>query len=869
MALVSGDASPGRGGTVASSRPEASPGSAGQDVLARADGVQLIGEMSGSGYREPPALVRRADGQTIQLTRLLYAVLHAVDGRSSDEEVADRVSKAYGRLVQPGDVRALVDAKLRPLGLLRLADGSQPQVKRSNPLLALRLRLAVTNPRLTRLLTTPFAWLFHPLVALPLLVGFGLVCWWLLLDRGLAAATYQAFDKPGLLLLIFAVSVFSAGFHEFGHASAARYGGATPGVMGMGVYLVWPAFYTDVTDSYRLGRGGRVRTDLGGLYFNAIVAVGIVGVWWVTGYEALLLVVVAQIVQMLRQLLPLVRFDGYHVLADLTGVPDLFQRIKPTLLGLLPWRWRSPEASVLKPWARAVVTGWVLVVVPLLVSTLVLMVLALPRVLATAWVNLQQQWAMLLASAADADWVDVGARVLSLVAIAFPILAMLYILIRLVRRVAVWVWRRTGDRPLHRALAVLTAVAVVAGLAWAWWPADSRYRPIQPYERGTLVDAVPASVGGPVDQSWQLGRMQTIWPAGMQMPTAERPALAMVLVPHGASGNVIDPTDTGDTQQVDATTSPSGGAVLPGTGTAPGTGAGATPGAEAPSWVFPFNKPEAPGPGDNQALAVNTQDGSTVYDVAFALVWVEDEPMLNRNEAYAFASCRDCTTVAVSFQVVLAVGQVDMVVPQNISAAVNYNCVECLTAAIATQLVVTLDGPLSHSGMQTLTGLWAQIAEFGRHIEGLSLTEIRDQLSAYEQQILDVIAQDRQGSASDASGGQSPPGAEPTPGADPPDGGSASAGGNDPGTGTTDGTGTSDGTSSGTSTGTDGSTADGGDTGSATGGTDPSPGPTPQQSTSPQPDPTPTASPPSSPTPAEASAGTAAPAGASPAAPSG
>ena len=49
--------------------------------------------------------------------------------------------------------------------------------------------------------------------------------------------------------------------------------------MGAGLYLVWPAFYTDVTDSYRLGRGGRLQTDLGGLYFNAIVAVAITGVW--------------------------------------------------------------------------------------------------------------------------------------------------------------------------------------------------------------------------------------------------------------------------------------------------------------------------------------------------------------------------------------------------------------------------------------------------------------------------------------------------------------------------------------------------------------------------------------------------------------
>ena len=214
--------------------------------------------------------------------------------------------------------------------------------------------------------------------------------------KGLASATHDAFANPGLLLLIFAVTVLSAGFHEFGHAAAARRGGATPGAMGAGLYLVWPAFFTDVTDSYRLGRGGRLRTDLGGLYFNAIVAVAIMGIWWATGFDALLLVVLTQILQMVRQLLPLVRFDGYHILADATGVPDLFQRIKPTLLGLLPWRRSRPQrAQVLKPWARAVVTVWVLVTVPLLSVSLVMMVLSLPRLLGTAWASVLKQQALL------------------------------------------------------------------------------------------------------------------------------------------------------------------------------------------------------------------------------------------------------------------------------------------------------------------------------------------------------------------------------------------------------------------------------------------------------------------------------------------
>ena len=116
-------------------------------------------------------------------------------------------------------------------------------------------------------------------------------------------------------------------------------------------------------------------------------------------------------------------------------------------------------------------------------------------------------------------------------------------------------------------------------------------------------------------------------------------------------------------------------------------------------WVFPFNKPLAPGEGDNQAMAVNTTDNTVQYDVAFALVWIDDDsPALNKNEAYAFASCTNCAAVAVGFQIVLVTGDNHVAVPQNISAAVNYDCVNCLTYALATQLFVTLDGPLSDAG---------------------------------------------------------------------------------------------------------------------------------------------------------------------------
>src|SRR3954462_10226178 len=140
--------------------PSAPPATAGGAVLARAEGVELLGEVPGSGYRRPPALARRADGQVVTLTPLLHQVLEAIDGRRTLDEVAEQASATSGRLVGPDDVAHLVDNPLRPLGLLKLADGTDPEVRRANPLLALRMRRVVTDPAVTRRITAPFAVLF-------------------------------------------------------------------------------------------------------------------------------------------------------------------------------------------------------------------------------------------------------------------------------------------------------------------------------------------------------------------------------------------------------------------------------------------------------------------------------------------------------------------------------------------------------------------------------------------------------------------------------------------------------------------------------------------------------------------------------------
>ena len=139
--------------------------------------------------------------------------------------------------------------------------------------------------------------------------------YWLFAVHGLGDGFQQVLRNPVDLLIVLGLTLVSAMFHECGHAAGCRYGGARPGKIGVGIYMVWPAFFTNVTDSYRLCRAGRLRTDLGGLYFNAIFMLALAGIYAATSSEILLLVIAVTHLEMLEQLLPFARFDGYFILS--------------------------------------------------------------------------------------------------------------------------------------------------------------------------------------------------------------------------------------------------------------------------------------------------------------------------------------------------------------------------------------------------------------------------------------------------------------------------------------------------------------------------------------------------------------------------
>lgn len=408
--------------------------------------------------------------------------------------------------------------------------------------------------------------------------------------------------------------------------------------MGVGIYLVWPAFYTDVTDAYRLPRRDHLRVDLGG---------------------------------MVKNLSPVIRSGGYHILADATGAPDLFAHIGPTIRALLPWRRRDP--SSLTGRARILVTVWVLVVVGA----------AEPHARRGA-----------LAAAAPHERMGERPRGRRRHAArghhrgARGVLAP--------RRAPASRARQRARDPAHRAHGLekgtgvergaalrRTALTVCAagatcGAAWALWPVG-QYQPVGPTARGTITSAAslisspppssPSSMPAlqPVSVHLAPGRHLAIAMIPVGGATKRHPALFVIEGDHGRPAVVIlsnsapapAPSTAGVTPWSPATTTAPVTTTMDTTTSSTTTTTGQSPPPATQEVAFPFELPaKQPGPGDTQAVAVGRTSGGVVYDVAYSVVTVtKGANVTNTNGAYALASCNGCTTVAVSFQVVLVVGR--------------------------------------------------------------------------------------------------------------------------------------------------------------------------------------------------------------------
>jgi putative peptide zinc metalloprotease protein len=462
------------------------PAAGARPVPRLAEGTELLGEYQGSGYREPKYLVGRADGQVIALPHLLYQVTAAVDGTRTVDEVAAHVGARLGRRITPDQVSTLLADKLRPAGITA-ADGPGPDdtpvaLPRPDPLLLLRFRLPVIPPRVVWRIAGLFQPFYWPPVLVTVLGAFVALDVTLVLNGvgGEVVASGIALAREPTLSLLVVGAVLACGvFHEFGHVAACRYGGARPGVMGVGIYLVWPAYYSTVTDSYRLSRRGRLRTDLGGVYFNAACIAVLTAAYLGTGAPWLLLAVVTMHVQTVWQFLPSIRLDGYYILSDLIGLPDLFMFLGPVLKSVVPGRSTDPRVAELRPGVRRTIVVWVLLVIPFLLFFLVSFLVLAPQVLPEVWHSLRGFLALEAEAIRSGDAPLAALVVVQILFLLLPVLGVALLLTMIGGRIGrAMLGRRAGaatrpaagvgrPRPVRYLLAVAVPMTLLTLLAVA------------------------------------------------------------------------------------------------------------------------------------------------------------------------------------------------------------------------------------------------------------------------------------------------------------------------------------------------------------------------------------------------------------------
>lgn len=438
------------------------------------DRVELLGPMRDVGFTEPQFLLRGPDGQYCRVSGLLYHLADAADGSRDLASIARYVSRRIGKPVSGDNVAWLIGKRLGPLmettGLAQADDVTLPTAR--DGLLSLRIRKPLLSAQVMNWLATPLQVLYS-VPAIVVVMGSALALnWWMFQGGGFDGALQESFSNPLGPLAVVAFILAGTFFHEVGHATALKRGGGRPGVMGVGLYLAWPAFYTDVTDAYRLSRWKRVRVDLGGIYFNVIFALALFGVYLATDFKPLLFIVLLMELEATHQLLPLVRLDGYYLLADLVGVPDLFAHIKPFVNRLLGRDGGRDSASVLRRGPGIAFTVYALTIVPAMIFFLVLLMMKAPDIYRTALGAENDALGNLRLAALEGDELSAITILFQLAVLLLGPLAITLSLFFFFRRTALQIWG-WGARSFARGMmATALSAAIVGTLSYVWIPRE-------------------------------------------------------------------------------------------------------------------------------------------------------------------------------------------------------------------------------------------------------------------------------------------------------------------------------------------------------------------------------------------------------------
>ncbi len=395
-----------------------------------------------SDAAEPMALCEVPSGggpARYAVARTVVDLVELFDGRCEIQEAIALYGEKYPGRYSVESLERLIHDFLLPRRLI-LASGedaaaADPATGRRKSFLYLQLPLL--GPRVVQPIAAALAWAFRPWVILAWIPLFVLLHVYF---YGTLAAghdlDFNRLDLGGLLVLML-LSTLGSFLHELGHATAAASFGCRRLEIGWGLYLVFTVLYTDVSEAWRLPRRQRAVVDIGGIYFQSFFLAAMTALYVTTGAEIYLFAFLFSDLALASSLNPFLRLDGYWLMSDLFGIPNLRQQTWALLrhgagkLGLgsagEPPRLSRSAVAALAVYTLAGGAFFVFLMTVVLKRVVMSVVLGFPKIVAEYWTGLPEMTIL----EAFGGMVEIGWRGLMLVGIGFMLFNLLNRLVRL------------------------------------------------------------------------------------------------------------------------------------------------------------------------------------------------------------------------------------------------------------------------------------------------------------------------------------------------------------------------------------------------------------------------------------------------------
>jgi hypothetical protein len=277
-------------------------------------------------------------GRFFRLRAPEYYLLSRADGETTAARAAELTEERFGVRIPAAAAEAFFTRMehllfFEGLGLER----ERPRLSRMTIVGQRRslgtIRLKAFDPDALLARWTPrLRFLFKP-VAIGMAFGIMLAAALIVVNQsGVWGSSLANLWRLSSLPLLFAGIMVIGFVHEFGHALTLRYFGGSVREMGFLLLYFQPCFYCNLSDAYLLKeRRAKMLVGLAGLFFQGVITAVFILLWRLmtpgTIVANFLYVATAfSLAVYLFNFNPLIRLDGYYILADWLRIPNLRAR---------------------------------------------------------------------------------------------------------------------------------------------------------------------------------------------------------------------------------------------------------------------------------------------------------------------------------------------------------------------------------------------------------------------------------------------------------------------------------------------------------------------------------------------------------------